>query len=209
MKKKGVSFFGERDNRDDDEDEDIEEISGVSSNHPRKIEAKQIAKGRSPARVPPKQGAWATPGGRGRVANKDDDDDDDDESDDDESDGNQGDDDASQDEQRMPGRPHPALNRFNRRSSIKVLERGLTRAISVTRKSGLAKFIQEDDTHPDVYDSGVNAMALICALVMTVPYQLLASLNTQYLDFLQGQFAACPNGVAFGYTYHMAFMSFR
>lgn len=69
--------------------------------------------------------------------------------------------------------------------------------------SGLAKFLSGDlsKVHHDDFDSGVNAMALLCALVLSVPYQIAGSLDYSNLDWMKGQIDVCTNEWTYGFVY--------
>jgi hypothetical protein len=62
-------------------------------------------------------------------------------------------------------------------------------------RSGVLSFILDSDAVDfDHQDSAMNAMALICALLLTVPYGVIGSLNDSYFSTLEATFAACDNG---------------
>ena len=71
------------------------------------------------------------------------------------------------------------------------------------KMSGLAKFLSNDLTkvHHDDFDSGVNAMALLCALVLSVPYQVAGPLDYSNLDWMKGQIDVCTNEWTYGFVY--------
>lgn len=62
--------------------------------------------------------------------------------------------------------------------------------------------------HDYVLTAGVNAMAIICALVITIPYQLLCSLNMEYLTFLKKSIAVCPHQKTYGMDYFQVYHSY-
>jgi hypothetical protein len=60
--------------------------------------------------------------------------------------------------------------------------------------NGIQRFFSEDETGAsyDDFDAGVNSMALLCGLVLGVPYQVLSSLDYSNLDWLKAELALCP-----------------
>ena len=84
----------------------------------------------------------------------------------------------------------------------------LKRAEDRKNMSGLAKFLSSDvsKVHHDDFDSGVNAMALLCALVLSVPYQVAGTLGSDNLDWMKGQIDECTDewNYAFVYTGYRA-----
>ncbi len=61
----------------------------------------------------------------------------------------------------------------------------------------------------DEYDTGVNAMALLCGLIISLPYQIIGSLNTGYFDQLRDIMDACPDGISNGVTFAQARGNFK
>ena len=62
------------------------------------------------------------------------------------------------------------------------------------KMSGFAKFFNEDlsECHHEDFDPGVNAMALLCGLVLSVPYTVVEGLDYGHLDWLKSTLALCP-----------------
>jgi hypothetical protein len=61
-------------------------------------------------------------------------------------------------------------------------------------QSGFSKFFSKDtkNCHYDELDPGVNAMALLCGLVVSVPYTVMEGLDYENLDLLKARLAMCP-----------------
>lgn len=76
------------------------------------------------------------------------------------------------------------------------------------KMSGLAKFFNEDlsDCHHEDFDPGVNAMALLCGLVLSVPYTVVEGLDYGHLDWLKATLALCPEH---DYDYAFIYNSYR
>ena len=64
------------------------------------------------------------------------------------------------------------------------------------KMSGLGKFFTKDlaECHHEDFDPGVNAMALLCGLVLSVPYTVVEGLNYEHMDWLKATIALCPKG---------------
>jgi len=83
--------------------------------------------------------------------------------------------------------------------SIKLSSEKITQATKKmherVKRSGLGKFLYDtgEDVKCDDFDLGVNAMALLCALVLTIPYQLMACLGYVYLDWVEQRVKECEN----------------
>lgn len=76
--------------------------------------------------------------------------------------------------------------------------------------SGYQKFMATDNYHFEEFDSGVNAMALLCALMLTIPYQLLSNMGDQYLNWLRAELVTCPHHEAHGkFSYESIYKYFR
>jgi hypothetical protein len=73
---------------------------------------------------------------------------------------------------------------------------------------GLRKFFEmHDDVRHDDFDAGVRAMALMCTLMLLVPFQVLASLGNVYLDDMVLQAAKCHGEQ--GVTYERIYTGYR
>jgi hypothetical protein len=67
-------------------------------------------------------------------------------------------------------------------------------------KSPVLKFFLEvDDEAALDYDNAVNALALICALVLTVPFGVMGMTNSEYFENLEVTLDACTNSGAVTY----------
>jgi len=79
----------------------------------------------------------------------------------------------------------------------------------VTRHSAVYDFFLnfEDDTN---FDNPVNALALICALLLTIPFGLITVLNGAFFQSLEEALNACPNNATkdTGDTYNYLFVQF-
>ena len=83
---------------------------------------------------------------------------------------------------------------------VNVMSRGTElskKVFKLNRRSalnGIARFFDEDETGAsyDDFDAGINAMALLCGLVLGVPYQVLSSLDYSNLDWLKAELSLCP-----------------
>lgn len=75
-------------------------------------------------------------------------------------------------------------------------------------KNGIARFFTDDETGVgyDDYDAGVNSMALLCGLVLGVPYQVLSSLDYSNLDWLKAELEMCPKD---DWTYNHIYTGYR
>ena len=62
--------------------------------------------------------------------------------------------------------------------------------------SGIGKFMSDDPdkVHYEDYDAGVNALALLSALMLSIPYEVIGHVNYEYLDFLHEQLNECAEG---------------
>ena len=73
---------------------------------------------------------------------------------------------------------------------------------------GLRKFFEmHDDVRHDDFDAGVRAMALMCTLMLLVPFQVLASLGNVYLDEVVLQASKCHGEQ--GVTYERIYTGYR
>ena len=70
-------------------------------------------------------------------------------------------------------------------------------------KSGFARFISTEDVDVEDLDQGVNAMALLNALILTIPYQLIGSVGSGYFDWLSDELKKCKReSTSAGYNFH-------
>lgn len=51
------------------------------------------------------------------------------------------------------------------------------------------------------FDAGVNSMALICALILTIPFGLMGTLDQDHWSAVSDQIADCPGGSLRGYSF--------
>lgn len=74
----------------------------------------------------------------------------------------------------------------------------------VTVKSRVLHFFSTSIEDPD---SAVSAMALVCALVLTIPFTVYAMITDSYLTTLKRTIEACPGGMDLQYnlTYHQIY----
>ena len=74
--------------------------------------------------------------------------------------------------------------------------------------NGISRFFSEDETgaNYDDFDAGVNSMALLCGLVLGVPYQVLASLDYSNLDWLKEELNLCPKN---DWQFHHIYTGYR
>lgn len=77
------------------------------------------------------------------------------------------------------------------------------------RESAFGRFMSGRDMSVEDFDNSVNAMALVCAVILTIPYQLMSTLGFQYFDWLREQLSACPGGQAQGYDFNTGLIAFR
>lgn len=91
---------------------------------------------------------------------------------------------------------------------VTTMNSKLKRAEDRKKMSGLAKFLSSDLTkvRHDDFDSGVNAMALLCALVLSVPYQVAGTLDYDNLDWMKGQVDECEDT---SWTYGVVYTGYR
>jgi len=77
--------------------------------------------------------------------------------------------------------------------------------------SGLGKFMKDDPNtiHPEDFDAGVNAMALLCALLLSVPYDIIANIDKNYLNFLQQQLDLCAEHEKSAFGYDLIYATYR
>lgn len=69
----------------------------------------------------------------------------------------------------------------------------------LTVKSRVVKFFNIAGDHViDDPDSAMSAMALICALVVTIPFGVFALVNDDFLTRLKATVESCPDGMAYG-----------
>lgn len=89
----------------------------------------------------------------------------------------------------------------------KAAEKSEKRALR-SRMSGLSKFMNETPGHHEDFDAGVNAMALLCALVLSIPYDIVQQVSHVHLDWLQVQLDKCQDGEA-DFSYEDIYMYYR
>ena len=71
--------------------------------------------------------------------------------------------------------------------------------------SGWGKFFTNDlsNCHHEDFDPGVNAMALLCGLVLSIPYTVVENINYDHLDWLKASLAACPRQRDYNFVYNI------
>jgi len=113
-------------------------------------------------------------------------------------------------------------NQMRRMSRIEVLNKAASRAsanlpesplkrqktvitgrMSMFNGTGLSKLLVDDleTVHHEDFDAGVNAMALLCALLLSVPYAVVERINFSHLAWLQYSIDKCDaEHNSFGYN---------
>lgn len=72
-------------------------------------------------------------------------------------------------------------------------------------KGNLTKFWKGDSVRVQDSDAVVNTMALVAALLLTIPFSLVGSLNTSYWDEVLANLQACPDHLILPFTPAEAF----
>ena len=80
-----------------------------------------------------------------------------------------------------------------------TVENSSEEAPAKPKQSNVLRFFFDFDADEVDYDPAVNALALICALVLTVPFGAMGSLNSDYFDQLKTALDACTNAGAVTY----------
>ena len=77
--------------------------------------------------------------------------------------------------------------------------------------SGLGKLMHDnpDLMHPEDFDAGVNAMALLCALLLSVPFDIIGNIDKNYLNFLQQQLDLCTEDERSVFGYDLIYSTYR
>ena len=89
----------------------------------------------------------------------------------------------------------------HRRSSIEIITTEIANKLHDAQtdtkqklmKSGFARFISTEDVEVEDLDQGVNAMALLNALILTIPYQLIGAVGSDYFNWLKDELALCKH----------------
>jgi hypothetical protein len=67
-----------------------------------------------------------------------------------------------------------------------------SKCFSFTLKdNSISRLMSGADLHSETLDGAVNALALICALVLTIPYGLMSSMSTEFWDNIEKISADC------------------
>lgn len=81
------------------------------------------------------------------------------------------------------------------------------------KNSGFRKFFESfrnEASIIDEFDPGVNAMALLCAVILTIPFQMMSAMGNNYLDWLLEEFATCKDKTTNDqYTFVKVFTVYR
>jgi len=89
-----------------------------------------------------------------------------------------------------------------------ALAKGASACPSVFKLVGLQKFFTTHDlVQHDEFDGAVRGMALMCTLMLLVPFQVLSSLGHSYLDEVASQAQRCHGED--GVTYERIYMGYR
>ena len=80
---------------------------------------------------------------------------------------------------------------------------------STMRQSAFGRFISCEDLTSDDLDDSVNQMALVCAVILTIPYQVGQTVGPSYFDWLRSELDKCPKASAGGYDFGIALAAFR
>ena len=75
--------------------------------------------------------------------------------------------------------------------------------------NGFAKFLACDNMTPSDLDEGVNQMALVLAVILTIPYQVGGATGYAYFNWLSDELRRCPKEAAGGYNFEDAIAAFR
>jgi hypothetical protein len=125
-----------------------------------------------------------------------------------------------------------SLSKENAGSSLKPLPAGQGNPVRVGRRgssigilasktkdsfyewlasSGLGKLMKDDpdSIHHEDFDAGVNAMALLCALLLSVPYDIIANIDKNYLNFLRQQLELCSEEDRGEFDYELIYATYR
>lgn len=68
-------------------------------------------------------------------------------------------------------------------------------------KSNVLLFFGDMEGDNFNFDAGVSSMALICALILTIPFGLLGTLDQDHWTEVMSQIAACPGGILRTYSF--------
>lgn len=94
--------------------------------------------------------------------------------------------------------------------SLKPKKRSTLRHVQdVIKQSAFGRFIACKDLTSDDLDDSVNQMALVCAVILTIPYQVGQTVGPSYFDWLKGELEKCPKSRAGGYDFGIAMSAFR
>ena len=74
-----------------------------------------------------------------------------------------------------------------------ILKSKKEQAVKTLEKSGLARLLHDDldEIHFDDFDAGVNALALMCALVLSIPFEIIGGFEVDHLDWMKENINAC------------------
>lgn len=124
-------------------------------------------------------------------------------------------DDVSNEEGKTDPRRLLSVGSFGRQTSLQIADEDTAMKEYSAEKTGkgsqsaFGKFMSSagpDATRPQDFDAGVSVMALMCALILGIPFQVIGTVDSDYLDFVHDQLSSCRDAIM---TFEELYTAFR